>query len=175
MTGRGPDDWRVSLSPLDACDPPGEVAWLPEAWSAIDGRRFDTPAPTTVAGLIDAVKLRWHKARIDRIDIAPDVFAGFIVWEETPSEIVIRGLAIRRDRRDLGYGAEAVERLEVSRPARRFSAAIPRSNGLAVYFWLRVGFRPIREDEDRERSHDQDCLWMLRSAPTNVSGAMPDP
>jgi hypothetical protein len=124
---------------------------------------------------MEAVKLRWHGTRIDRIDIAPDAFAGVIIWEESQSEIVIRGLTIRRDRRNLGYGAEAVERLEASHPDQRFAAAIPRYNGLAIYFWLRVGYRPVRRDEDRERCHDQEYLWMRRSAPTAISGAMSDP
>ena len=175
MTARERVRWRVALSPLDNCDPPGEVAWLPEAWSAIDGRRPDAFVPATVTGLIEAANARWREARVDRIDIAPEAFTGFIAWEEMQSEVVIRGLTIRRDRRNLGYGAEAVEWLEASRPKRRFIAAIPRSNGLAIYFWLRVGFRPVREDEDRERSHDQEYLWMLRSAPPAISGATSDP
>ncbi|MGD9891468.1 MAG: hypothetical protein AB7R89_15390 [Dehalococcoidia bacterium] len=175
MTRSGEDGRRVSLSPLDVCDEAGAGVWLPEAWAAIEGRKPETSEPSTVTGLIEAVKLRWRDATIDRIEIAPHVFSGFTIWEDRHSEVVIRGLAIHRDQRNLGYGGEAVEWLETSSPNRRFVAAIPRQNGLAVYFWLRVGFRPFRADEDRERSHDPDFLWMLRSAPPATTAAMSDP
>lgn len=175
MTGAGDDRWRVALSPLSACDHSAEIAWLAEAWAAIDGQKPKPISPSTIGGLIEAVTLRWYGADIERIDVAPRGFAGFVIWEEWPSEIVIRGLAVRRDRRNLGYGAEAVERLAASRPAHVITAAIPRFNGLAVYFWLRVGFRPVREDEDRARSHDLDYLWMLRATATEINGGMSDP
>lgn len=169
------DDRRVSLAPFDGCDPSGDIPWLPEAWSAIDGLRPDSDAPSTIAGLLAAIDQRWPEARVDRIDVVPDGFGGVIAFEAARDEVVIRALAIRRDRRNLGYGGEAVERLEASWPERRFVAAVPRYNGLAIYFWLRVGFRPVRLDEDRKRTHDPDFLWMLRAEPTDASGARSDP
>jgi GNAT superfamily N-acetyltransferase len=175
MTDNDDDAWRVSLAPLDGCDPPADIPWLPEAWCAIDGRKPDADAPSTFAELLEAAERRWSNAHTDRIDVVSRGFGGFMVWEAKGREIVIRGLAMRRDWRDLGYGGEAVEWLEASWPNRRFIAAIPRFNGLAVYFWLRVGFRPVREDEDRERTHDPDSLWMLRSAPSGATAATLDP
>jgi hypothetical protein len=167
--------WRISLSPFDACDPQEEITWLPEAWAAIDGRKPDAHAPSTATNLIEAAGRRWPDARIDRIDIAPRDFAGYIIWETTQREIAIRGVSIRRDQRNLGYGGEAVEWLEASWPDCRFVAAVPRKNGLAVYFWLRVGFRPVREDENQARSRDPDFLWMLRAEPATTTAVTSDP
>jgi GNAT superfamily N-acetyltransferase len=174
MTGAR-DDHRISLLPFDTCDPSDEIAWLPEAWAAIDGRKLDASAPSAVGNLAEAARLRWVDTHIDRIEVLPHGFAGVIIWEAKQLEMVIRGLAIRRDLRNLGYGAEAVERLEAWWPGHRFATAIPRFNGLAVYFWLRVGFRPFRDEEDRARTRDPDFLWMLRSAPPGASAAMSDP
>jgi hypothetical protein len=175
MTGLGNDRRRVALSLFDTCDPSSVIAWLAEAWAAIDGKKPISSSPTTIVGLIEAVKARWHDAQIECIDVSTGELTGFIMWEDGPSEIVIRGLSIRRDRRDLGYGTEAVEWLAASRPDLDVAAAIPRHNGLAVYFWLRVGFRPVREDEDRARSHDPEHLWMFRAAAGGISGGMSDP
>lgn len=169
---------RVVLSPIvdpNAVDP---VPWLAEAWCAIDGLRPGPDAPTTMVALRDAVGRRWPGARIDLVDVASRGIGGFIVWEDRGDgepAIVIRGLAIRRDWRNLGYGGEAVERLEALRAGECFVAAIPRWNGLAVYFWLRTGFRPVRDDEDRERARDPGHLWMLRAMPAGVSDGRLDP
>jgi GNAT superfamily N-acetyltransferase len=82
----------------------------------------------------------------------------------TPRTLEILALAVRRPLRNLGYGAEAVEELEQQEPAGAYLAAVPRTNGLAIYFWLRVGYRPLRVEEDRERARDPATLWMHRAS-----------
>jgi GNAT superfamily N-acetyltransferase len=169
---------RLTLRPGDAWIGDEHVPWLAEAWCAIDGLRPAGDAPTTPAGLRDAVMQRWPAARIDVIDVEMRGIGGFVVWETAPDEpdaTIIRGLATRRPWRNVGYGGEAVEQLEASRPGSRFIAAVPRWNGLALYFWLRVGFRPVRDGEDRQRARDPDHLWMLRARPAEVSVATRDP
>jgi RimJ/RimL family protein N-acetyltransferase len=53
--------------------------------------------------------------------------------------------------RGWGYGSEAVhlieERLLKREGVRRFGARIDKRIGLALYFWLRRGYRPARPDE----------------------------
>jgi hypothetical protein len=57
-----------------------------------------------------------------------------------------------------------VESLEDLHPARTYLAASPRANGLAVYFWLRTGYRPVRDDEVPALVRDPDHLWMIRAS-----------
>ena len=53
--------------------------------------------------------------------------------------------------RGWGYGSEAVhlieEHLLKRKDVRRFRARVDRRIGLALYFWLRQGYRPARSDE----------------------------
>ena len=49
--------------------------------------------------------------------------------------------------RGWGYGSEAVRLLEVEAGGERFRANVDARNGLGLYFWLRLGYRPARPDE----------------------------
>jgi hypothetical protein len=89
------------------------------------------------------------------------------------SAVVIDALAIRAGLRNLGYGAEAVYCLEATYPDAQVYAAIPRFNGLALYFWLRVGYRPVRLDEDPAMVHDPRRLWVVSGLTPGASGALP--
>jgi GNAT superfamily N-acetyltransferase len=59
-------------------------------------------------------------------------------------------LAVRPDMRGRGYGAEAagllLNRLR-REGVRTVRALAPEGNGLAVYFWFRMGFRPEKATE----------------------------
>lgn len=59
-------------------------------------------------------------------------------------ELTISELAMAPVQRNLGYGAEAIYALEAQYGTlTRARALVPRANGLAIYFWLRVGYRPL--------------------------------
>jgi len=89
------------------------------------------------------------------------------------SSATIVFLAMQPERRYRGLGGEAglaVERLVRERTgARRVYAAVPEGRGLAVYFWLRLGFRPL-SIVDAPKSplgltgESQPGIWMLREA-----------
>jgi GNAT superfamily N-acetyltransferase len=49
--------------------------------------------------------------------------------------------------RGWGYGSEAVRLLEAEAEAARFRADVDAGNGLALYFWLRLGYRPASVGE----------------------------
>jgi len=49
--------------------------------------------------------------------------------------------------RGWGYGSEAVRLLEAEAEVARFRADVDGGNGLALYFWLRLGYRPARPKE----------------------------
>jgi hypothetical protein len=80
----------------------------------------------------------------------------------------IEGLAIAATERNLGYGAEAVYELENRYPGVRLLAGVPLTNGLAIYFWLRVGYRPLFPETfplmpDGSRFFDEsERIWMER-------------
>jgi GNAT superfamily N-acetyltransferase len=64
-------------------------------------------------------------------------------------------LALAQRLRGWGYGSEAVRMIEESGLAQRFVARVSGGNGLGLYFWLRMGYRPgelpwrEREPEDK--------------------------
>jgi GNAT superfamily N-acetyltransferase len=171
--------WRVSLRPLAPEEDTNAADWLAEAWAAVDARTPDADAPVTVAALRAALDACWPGRQLAAVEIGGLGVSGFIVWCEEASGagpiIAIRALAVRRNQRNLGYGVETVDRLEHDLSGPRLAAAVPRRNGLAVYFWLRAGFRPFRSDEDAERTRDADHLWMIRSERAPLNGARVDP
>ena len=68
-------------------------------------------------------------------------FARTAVQQQT---LCFEWLEIVPARRNLGLGGEAVLALERAHAGiRKARADLPAGNGLAVYFWLRAGYRPV--------------------------------
>jgi len=61
--------------------------------------------------------------------------------------LTIGVMAVGEGQRGWGYGSEAVRLLEAEGKAERFLAAVDAGDGLGVYFWLRLGYRPARVGE----------------------------
>ena len=61
--------------------------------------------------------------------------------------LTIGFIAVARGQRGRGYGSEAVRLLEAEAKAERFRANVDARNGLGLYFWLRLGYRPARPDD----------------------------
>lgn len=143
--------------------------WLAEAVGAVGGGRLAQGAGAgSTPDRGSTIRDHWPSSEIDIISKAGEAI-GFVAWrcgEEAQAgsgcALVIEAVSVRADRRNLGYGAEAVEALEARARARRSYAAVPRPNGLAVYFWLHTGYRPVRLDESAARACDPDLLWMVR-------------
>jgi RimJ/RimL family protein N-acetyltransferase len=69
--------------------------------------------------------------------------------------------------RGWGFGSEAVHLIEEHllrrEGVRRFRARFDKRIGLALYFWLRRGYRPARPDEAFWPAHDSDdIICMIR-------------
>ena len=64
-------------------------------------------------------------------------------------------IALAKAYRGWGYGSEAVRLLEEwavrERIAERFRADVDVRNGLGLYFWLRLGYRPADGGQDTWR------------------------
>ncbi len=81
-----------------------------------------------------------------------------------PDAALVRLLAVEPERRRLGAGtrtALALERL-VSRDARRIYVAVPAKAGLAYYFWLRLGYRPLTQQEWPTKL-EEPSAWLVRA------------
>lgn len=159
---------RVALRPMEAAGVQG-WPWLAEAVVAVGGGRMAQGANADgEEGLGPNLRETWPSTSIDIIMVSAEEI-GFVAWRREEGvdsgsgcDLIITALSVRVDRRNLGYGAEAVEALEERVGARRAYAAVPRANGLALYFWLHTGYRPVRMDESAMRARDPACLWMVR-------------
>jgi len=150
--------WRVHLRPTRDSDLAQTSGWLPEALAAAAGRsrapypslrldQFEAALPTDATLLIVA--------------LGDDHPVGVLVLTTRTLAAQIELLAIAEPRRNLGFGAEAVYAAEALRPGRSFLAGVPRENGLAIYFWLRVGYRPHYPSVD-PRDLPVRRIWMKR-------------
>ncbi len=74
-------------------------------------------------------------------------------------------LAVAPGQRRLGIGggmALGVER-RLKRKAKRLYTLVPASIGLALYFWLRLGYRPFARKDSPPMPSGDTSVWMVRS------------
>jgi RimJ/RimL family protein N-acetyltransferase len=88
-------------------------------------------------------------------NIDPIGILDYRLDEPGKSWLTIGVIAIGAGHRGRGYGAEAVRLVEERTSAKRFLANINPRNGLSLYFWLRQGYRPARQDEIFWRAPDE--------------------
>jgi len=104
---------------------------------------------------------RWGIARAR--DVHEIGFVAFRVGQPEDGWLTIREIELEEGQRGWGYGSEAVRLLEgvaVERAwAERFRAEVDARNGLGLYFWLRLGYRPAAEE-----SGSSDTLAMVRTS-----------
>ena len=109
-------------------------------------------------------------------DAEGDAIGLALVRPETPApgDATISFLAVQPERRYRGLGGEtglALERLVRERlGAWRVYAGVPEGRGLAVYFWLRLGYRPLGIVEAPSATLglgdvSLPGIWMLRESP----------
>jgi len=95
--------------------------------------------------------------------------AVFCGWP-APREATIAFLTVDPTRRFRGLGGEAgieIERHLRRQGYQRVYAPVPEARGLAVYFWLRLGFRPVGQAESPKAplgltQDSKPGIWMLR-------------
>ena len=141
---------RVVLRPLTENDLHAVIPWCDEAQGLVDHLR-ENASDDTLGPL--AITLRQDGRPIGvmeyRVAVPEDGWLGF------------RFVAVEPWLRGLGLDSEAVRLVEddvLKRGlARRFWAGVHHNDGLALYFWLRLGYHPARPDEERwpgEPRHD---------------------
>ena len=150
---------RVTLRPVTADDLPLIEDWWPEA-------------AATVRGVREPVALDELQRMIDEADAETLVIAradgpapiGLLVYR-LPDDgwLEFQFLALAKGLRGWGYGSEAVRLIEESGRAQRFAARVNAGNGLGLYFWLRMGYRPAEPGEARWRAEEAgDIIAMVR-------------
>lgn len=136
MAGAG-----VTLAPLNAPSAEALATWVPRVAAAVG--YLPLGLAEAVRRLAEAENHRVWRVSVDG-DESP---AGLVVARDPESgEARILFVALRADlcRRGLGHRAalEAERRLAAT-GAKRVLAAVSARHGLSVYFWLRLGYRPL--------------------------------
>ena len=132
--------------------------------------------------LVPALAPEWSQADLEAAvadgtgvligDAAGAAIGVAVVRLEAPSagSAVISFLAIDPGRRFRGLGGEAGLALDAqlrNKGFQRVYAPVPDGRGLAVYFWLRLGFRPLLQGESPGavvglKQEPMRGIWMLR-------------
>ncbi len=151
---------RLSLLPPDA---PAEMPWLDGALS-----------PEWDLDDFEAARRESLGVLISDEDGTPMGLALVRMDTPSPGDAIIAFLAMQPERRYRGLGGEAglaVERLVRDRlGVRCVYVGVPEGRGLAVYFWLRLGFRPLSIAEAPNAplgltGESLPGIWMVRDAP----------
>ena len=142
---------RVTLRPVTAADWAAIEDWWPEAAAAVRGVR----EPVAIDELSRMIDEAGGETLVIAMagELAP---IGLLVYRPAANGwLEVRFLALAKGLRGRGYGSEAVRLIEESGRAQRFVARVSAGNGLGLYFWLRMGYRPgelpwrEREPEDK--------------------------
>jgi len=154
------DGGRVSLHRLREADLATIDAWYEEAaGAAYEDRAFQElrrQVDAESAGLL----------AIERAD--EDEAIGLLEYVVRDAWLTVPFIALTKVYRGWGYGSEAVRLVEEwavhERLATRSRAEVDRRNGLGVYFWLRLGYRPAGQGElDSPPDGGRDMMPMVRT------------
>jgi hypothetical protein len=154
---------RIRLSRLTADTLASMSAWLPSAlspeWTLTD---LERALPNADGVLIS--------------DTAGEPIGLAVVRAESPAPrcASIPLITIEPSRRFRGLGGEAGIALSQALQEQGFSvfAPVPDGRGLAVYFWLRLGFRPLLAGESPGpviglTGEPIAGIWMMRESPAD--------
>ena len=142
----------MTLRPLRTADIPSLAAWLPRAAADAGCERWARE---------DALR-----AAVGREDAlaAEDCFVAYELGSPQPQAATVQLLAVAPGRRRLGTGSLAALALErrLRLSASGIYVLVPARIGLALYFWLRLGYRPLTQAEWPARLERGAAVWMMR-------------
>ena len=145
----------MPLRSLRASDVASLVTWLPSVAGAAGCERWSSAnALRDAAGRKDV--LLYH-------DDAGEAFVAYALDTPARGAARVELLAVAPDKRRLGIAGRAALALEkrLARSTERIYVAVPASIGLALYFWLRLGYRPLTQREWPE-ALERTAAWMVR-------------
>lgn len=76
---------------------------------------------------------------------------AIIVADRTGDTIRFPLVTVRREARGRGIAARALVSIEAEERARRYEGELAAGDGRALYFWLRLGYRPFLGTDGRVR------------------------
>jgi ribosomal protein S18 acetylase RimI-like enzyme len=145
----------MPLRSLRASDVASITAWLPAIASAIGCERWSSED-----ALSDAIE---RKQVLLYHDDAGEAFVAYALDAPKRGAARIELLAVAPDNRRLGIAGRAALALErrLTPAAKRIYVAVPSTIGLALYFWLRLGYRPLTQ-RDWPELLEGASTWMVR-------------
>jgi hypothetical protein len=153
---------RITLREATARDLPMIEPWYEEAALVVDGGAIPDGEPD-LRSRFDAGGL-WVIEREAPIGL----LEGVVGWPAA-GWVTVEWLALAAGKRGWGYGSEAVRRFEALHGGAWFLAQIAPRNGLALYFWLRMGYRPARAEEVFWREPNEGgIIAMVRETPLSA-------
>ena len=148
----------MPLRPLRASDLVSLSGWLPRVAAEAGCDRWANDA---------ALRSATSSALLYR-DERSEAFVAYDAGAPLPGCARIELLAVPPERRRLGMGGRAALALErrLARSMRRLYVRVPSRIGIALYFWLRLGYRPLTQREQPVAPEGGDVsVWMARKLP----------
>ncbi|MEX0683593.1 MAG: hypothetical protein WD904_05755 [Dehalococcoidia bacterium] len=157
---------RIVLRPILPGDMPAVEEWWPEAAAVVRGRR-DPEIIDFASALASFQMIEGNGATLviaRSADPAPIGLVTYRAGSPAAGWLTVEFLALSVGRRGWGFGSEAVRLIESAGLAERFLASVYVRNGLGLYFWLRMGYRPVRPEEAFWREREpEDIISMVRT------------
>ena len=146
----------MKLRPLRAADIDTLSHWLQRAAAEANCERWSSKAA-----------LREATGQGHILVVSEDGPRALLEYEtESPARgaAQVRFLAVEPERRRLGIGGRAALALErrLGPSVSRLYVLVPERLGLALYFWLRLGYRPLTQRESSAPPEDGAAAWMVR-------------
>lgn len=146
----------MKLRPLRASDIDTLSLWLPRAASEARCNRWSPE---------DALRKATGQTHILVVsEDGPRALLEFEAGSPARGAAQVRFLAVEPERRRLGIGGRAALALErrLARSVSRLYVLVPERLGLAFYFWLRLGYRPLTQAAWPAAPEGGAAAWMVR-------------
>ena len=147
----------MGLRPIRTSDLETLASWLPHTAAEAGCERW-----ADEAALIDAIASK--PVLVDGAN-PTESFVAYETGAPERNAVQVVFLAVAPGRRRVGSGSGAVLALErrLARSARRCYVQVPARLGLAPYFWLRLGYRPLTQAEWPRLPAEAPAVWMART------------
>lgn len=145
----------VKLHPIRPADAERLATWLPDV--AAEAGWADWADPDSLSRSI-------HNPQV-LTDESSTAFLAFELASPAPSAARVDFLAVSPERRRLGIGGRTALALErrLRGKATSVYTLVPASIGLALYFWLRLGYQPLAQgDWPTAKETGPPSIWMKR-------------
>ena len=144
----------IELHPLRESDIEPLASWLPDVAKAAGCETWS-----------DSTRLPGAVGRDDVLVAGGrEAFLHYETNRPNQGGALVRFLAVEPGQRRLGIGGRVALTLEqrVRGSAARMYVAVPAEIGLALYFWLRLGYRPLTQPEWPAPPERAPSTWMVR-------------